>query len=276
MGNVGNKLEEARKRQGITIREASEATKIRTEYLSNFENDNFDFDLPDVYKRGFVKMYARLLKIDVDRFMVDVDSLMQGRGKSKSGREFFGRMDLPSAGGGSSSLDSSPSSVFNEGDSGVGVAFKKGGSQSVPAAERLELGTDKTLYWKIGLVCVGTIVVVGLIALLIQTILSSSTPAAPTTQGGSQTVAQVTIPTVTIIAKGDVRVAARETSGAERVLIQSENLRTGERRTIHPEGDFSIIGSNIQNVEVEVNGRAFNSTATGLGRFSFDATGRPL
>lgn len=246
-------------------------TKIRTEYLSNFENDNFDFDLPDVYKRGFVKMYARFLKIDVTQFMADVDALMQGRGKSKGGREFFGRMDLPNAG--SSAQDSNPSSIFNEGDSGVGVAFKKGGNPNVPAAERLELGTDKTLYWKIGLVCVGTVVVVGLIALLIQTIMSGGTPAQPGAQSGSQTVAQATVPTVVITANGDALVAVQELAEPNRVLIRNERLRAGESRTIHPNGEFRVVSDKIENVGVQINGQPFNTTETGRKQLRFNANG---
>jgi len=35
---IGQKLEEARNRKGISIREASESTKIRGDYLSAFES----------------------------------------------------------------------------------------------------------------------------------------------------------------------------------------------------------------------------------------------
>lgn len=271
MGNVGHTLEEARKRQGMSIREASEVTKIRTEYLSNFENDNFDFDLPDVYKRGFVKMYAKLLKMDVEPFMADVDALMQGRGKNKGGREFFGRMDLQ----GSNAQDSSPANAFNEGESGVGVAFKKGGAANVPAAERLELGTDKTLYWKIGLIFIGTFVVVGLLALLIQTIFSGSD--APTTQGGSQSaIVQNATPTVIVIAKGDARVAAQELTSPNRRLIDSETLKAGDRRTIYPQGDFRIVSNKVENLDIEIDGNPVHHSASGTKQFKFDARGNPL
>lgn len=271
MGNVGDRLEEARKRQGITIREASEATKVRTEYLSNFENDNFDFDLPDVYKRGFVKMYARFLKIDIEPFMTDVDALMQGRSKGKGGREFFGRMDLQT---GSSAQDTTPSSIFNEGDSGVGVAYKKGtNSPAVPAAERLELGTDKTLYWKIGLVCVGTVVVVGLIALLIQTILSDGSAPADSAAQGTQQVAQATTPTVVITAKGDALVAVQELAEPNRRLINNERLRAGETRTVYPNGQFHVVSDKIENVGVQINGKSFNTPETGRKAMRFDANG---
>ena len=39
---IGQKLEEARNRKGISLREASESTKIRGDYLTAFESSSFD------------------------------------------------------------------------------------------------------------------------------------------------------------------------------------------------------------------------------------------
>jgi len=52
MQTIGERLEEARKRKGISIREASEATKIRSEYLHKFESNSLDINLPEIYIRG--------------------------------------------------------------------------------------------------------------------------------------------------------------------------------------------------------------------------------
>ena len=43
---IGQKLEEARNRKGISIREAEESTKIRGDYLSAFEANNFRYRPP--------------------------------------------------------------------------------------------------------------------------------------------------------------------------------------------------------------------------------------
>ena len=69
---VGQKLEEARNRKGISIREASESTKIRGDYLTAFEAGNFDLKLPDVYLRGFIRVYARFLGIDPESAVADL------------------------------------------------------------------------------------------------------------------------------------------------------------------------------------------------------------
>lgn len=68
MDTLGSRLEDARKRKGVSLREAAEATKIRSEYLSQFESDDFDIPLPEIYQRGFVKIYARYLGEDPEEF----------------------------------------------------------------------------------------------------------------------------------------------------------------------------------------------------------------
>ena len=41
MQSIGERLEEARKRNGITVREAAAATKIRGDYINSFESNTF-------------------------------------------------------------------------------------------------------------------------------------------------------------------------------------------------------------------------------------------
>ena len=48
MQSIGERFEEARKRKGISLREASEATKIRSDFLGNIEQNKFSFDLPEI------------------------------------------------------------------------------------------------------------------------------------------------------------------------------------------------------------------------------------
>ena len=86
---IGQKLEEARNRKGISIREASESTKIRGDYLTAFESNNFEIKLPEVYLRGFVRLYARFLDIDQDAILADLD-LELGTNAGKNIRKSLG------------------------------------------------------------------------------------------------------------------------------------------------------------------------------------------
>ena len=70
---LGQKLEDARNRKGISIREATESTKIRSDYLSSFESGDFDINLPAVYLRGFVRLYSRFLGLDQEGVMSELE-----------------------------------------------------------------------------------------------------------------------------------------------------------------------------------------------------------
>lgn len=97
MQTIGERLEEARKRKGISIREAAEATKIRGDYLHKYENNQFDIKLPEIYVRGFLRTYAVYLKLPGDKIINDYHALGLGdaakNGRSLN-REVYGRMDI--------------------------------------------------------------------------------------------------------------------------------------------------------------------------------------
>ncbi|MDR1528788.1 MAG: helix-turn-helix domain-containing protein [Puniceicoccales bacterium] len=65
----GQQFIEARDVRGVTLAKASEETRIKLEYLAGIESGEYDFNLPDIYLRGFIKIYARYLKLDVDAVM---------------------------------------------------------------------------------------------------------------------------------------------------------------------------------------------------------------
>lgn len=61
---IGETLKNAREALGLTIEEAAEKTRIRCRYLEAIEEENFDVLPDDVYVKGFLRSYARLLKLD--------------------------------------------------------------------------------------------------------------------------------------------------------------------------------------------------------------------
>ena len=69
MQTIGEKIEETRKRKGISLSEAAEATKIRRDFLLNIESNEYDYDLPEIYKRGFIKNYAKYLKLNPEKVL---------------------------------------------------------------------------------------------------------------------------------------------------------------------------------------------------------------
>ena len=109
MTTIGERLEEARKKKGISIREAAEATKIRGDYLQKFEGNQFDIGLTEIYVRGFLKSYAVFLKLPADRILNDYASLGRGEARPRQpSREVYGRMDLSVASNDESSERAAP------------------------------------------------------------------------------------------------------------------------------------------------------------------------
>ena len=174
MQTIGERLEEARKRKGISLREAAEATKIRGDFLSSIEQNKFDFDLPDIYKRGFLKIYARYLKLDVEKTLTDYNAqqLSNSRLGKKAGAEWFGQMEVkkperpetaePEPEGGHSLGRISP---------GPGTPAVEPDAEDEPTEREDE--SDKTFYLKIGLIFVGTLALVFVVFGLIWAILGS-------------------------------------------------------------------------------------------------------
>lgn len=60
---IGRTLQRAREKRGVSLQQVEEATKIRTRYLRDLENENFDV-LPAVYVLGSLKTYAEQLGLD--------------------------------------------------------------------------------------------------------------------------------------------------------------------------------------------------------------------
>lgn len=94
---MGAYLRAARRRRRISIEKAAEETRIRADYLMRMESDEFDFLAP-TYVRGFLKSYARYLRLDEkpmieafdDRYGTKVDTsqivALERHGKKNAGQ----------------------------------------------------------------------------------------------------------------------------------------------------------------------------------------------
>ncbi len=64
METIGQQLREARERKKISIEAAALGTKIKAEYLTALEADQFDRIEAPVYVRGFLRIYGQYLGLD--------------------------------------------------------------------------------------------------------------------------------------------------------------------------------------------------------------------
>lgn len=67
MESRGKILKEAREKKDISLREASQATKIGLNFLKALESDQYDVFPNLVYLRAFLKNYANFLDLDGEK-----------------------------------------------------------------------------------------------------------------------------------------------------------------------------------------------------------------
>ena len=98
MATIGERLTEARKNFGIDIRSAAEATKIRSDFLAALEENKPErIRLADVYKVGFLRIYAKYLKLDADRLVAEFRTALSFQTSPGKGH----RLSIPSSDHGS-------------------------------------------------------------------------------------------------------------------------------------------------------------------------------
>lgn len=250
MQTLGERLEEARKRKGISIREAAEATKIRGDYLQKFEANSFELDLPPLYVRGFVRAYARYLELDAARFLSEYDALLAGEGRAprRETRENFGR-----------------------------VEFGAEGEVAEPPP-RNGPGLDPVML-KYAMLGGGALVLIVVVLLIVNLLSGRSEPRATapkqaisepaSAQPAPQSVsAGNTVQMLTLTALDQTRVKIVQDS--DKAVIYEGALARGESRNFRKVGKLLITVEKGSNIRMEVNGRSYPVPLEGYGRFALD------
>ncbi|MDR1436115.1 MAG: helix-turn-helix domain-containing protein [Puniceicoccales bacterium] len=71
--NFGEQLRQAREKLQLTLKQVESEIKIRCDLLQEFEDGRFNFDFPQIYRRGFLKTYAEFLGLDGSKLMSQID-----------------------------------------------------------------------------------------------------------------------------------------------------------------------------------------------------------
>ncbi|MCR6655583.1 MAG: helix-turn-helix domain-containing protein [Opitutus sp.] len=264
MQTIGERLEEARKKKGISIREAAEATKIRGDYLQKFENNQFDINLTDLYVRGFLRSYANFLKIPSDRLLNDYAALGRGEGRVRQpSREVYGRMDLSIA---SAEERNDAPQAETPAPSSAQPARKSPQVSRGPGAGLGGLGIDPALVFKagkwIGVAALVLIVLWGAKAIFSG---SSSETAATKTTAPSSLVQSATEPTINLVALDTVRVKVVAVADG-RILLPDTTLTRGQVQPVPKPGPIYITYSAGKNLQVEVAGKRYPMPTEGYDR----------
>lgn len=254
MQSIGERLEEARKRKGISIREAAEATKIRSDYLHKFESNQFDIKLPEIYVRGFLRTYANYLKTPADKVISDYNALGLSDSKGPRGinREVYGRMDL-SVSSAKSDKDSGDTSPPIETTPPLDSGGTRNPATFIPKSDGGGLAIDRGLLIKAGALVAGTILVV-VILISIFSGRGEKTPNTRATPVSSETWVEPHPGerVLTLVAIDRVQVTVIQTNNG-RVLFQG-TLAGGTRKDVPHLGELRINTENPENLRVNVGG----------------------
>ncbi len=153
---IGQKLQEARKKRGLSLKDASDYLKIKLDFLSHFENDRFDFNLPEVYMYGFLKLYANYLKMDVKAITAQYSELKQVHPQGtyqKESRESLGRMQFNKK---PQLIDDRLSSNFKVLENDLG-----GGADEEPPTFKAKPSYKKPLFYLLGIAFLGIVSILG-------------------------------------------------------------------------------------------------------------------
>ncbi len=243
MQTIGERLEDARKRKGISIREAAEATKIRGDYLQKFEGNQFDIDLAGIYMRGFLRNYALFLKLPPDRIIDDFDAL--GRADTRPhapSREVYGRMDLSIA----SAEDRAEHTAVAGTDSAPRPNSPLRGHNNLPKAPPI----DPALVFKGG-IALAAILALVLIIWGIKSIMGGSSAGSADSRSPAAVASEYSF---TIIALDTVRVSVTAVNSGK-VLLPETNLDAGQRRTVPFPGPVIVSADVGANVQFDAGGR---------------------
>ena len=255
--SIGETLKEARDKKGISIREAADATKIRGDFLASLEDDSMDIMLPQIYIRGFLKNYAKFLKIDPKNLLADFDVIHGGESQTaiSESHERLGRINLPDT----------------EVESDVHEAEKEVQSDDPYAW----LPSDKTFYYKLALLLGGGVVLVFLLGLLIQLFFSDGGEheinpelADNVPSAASAAVQTLEEETFSLIALNDVIVIVEQLIDKKRLF--SGTIRKNETVVLKKTGRIKISFTEGDDLVVEKNDLKFNMGVSGIGTRTLD------
>jgi cytoskeleton protein RodZ len=74
MPTVAEQLRIAREAHGLTVHQVAEITKIKTEHIRALESGDYQIFAAPVYIRGFIRTYARVLRLEPDDLASALDA----------------------------------------------------------------------------------------------------------------------------------------------------------------------------------------------------------
>ncbi|MBN1404735.1 MAG: DUF4115 domain-containing protein [Opitutales bacterium] len=260
---IGERLEEARSRKGISIREAAEATKVRGDYLLQMESNSFEINLPEVYVRGFLKIYSNFLRLDTKKIVEDYEAMRAGnRRQHRLGTQKREEHSSPA-----SEASPQPTRV-SFGRMDLGEGSEQGEPPLAPhgyAINERKLSEDLLPYLRPALLISAIAVGIILIGLLVSSIWGGSKPEInPELANSAKVSTQPSMRPLTLIANNAVTVWVIRKSDNTRVF--EGTLTPGETRNVDVDGPVEVRYSNGDSLQVERDGQRLRMSTSAGGR----------
>lgn len=263
MSNIGQQLQEERSRQGYSVKEVADIIHVRAEYIGQIEENTFEIPLHTVYIRGFVRLYAKFLKLDPDE-MVDGfnkrNAQMEFSTEVTEERESLGTYVLPE-------------------DETRRVDAEK--SSTNPFGRYREEDGENRPPWLFPAIMAGIVIIAFTVFFIVKISFFSDkqeieapakteqTPSSPTDAQGGFSVSELDENLIGLVAKDPVYIYVTQTVDNE--ILYSGRLEANERKTIIREGEISIACDKAENLIVEKGGIPIDLGATtGKVRFMVD------
>lgn len=97
METIGNKLKAAREKQKMTAVDVAKAIRVKTEYITAIEKNEFHKLIAPVYARGFIKLYAQCVRLEYAPLLRQFDATenREERPSTKQEQELQTRKETP-------------------------------------------------------------------------------------------------------------------------------------------------------------------------------------
>lgn len=248
MSNIGQQLQDARNRQGFSIKEVSDVIHIRSEYLGKIEDNLFDIPLHPVYIKGFIRLYAKFLKLDPDE-------IVDGFNKRNAQLEFSSEVSAERESLGTYTLPGSEDSAWDDG-------IENNQTKIFELYRDNDKNARPPWFYLMGIGIVVILLFATVFTIKVnffqskpradsnQTIVNSKSGKKERPEGFS--IESLNENLIGLVAKAPVYIYVTQTKDNE--ILYSGRLETDERETIIREGEISIACDKSENLIVEKGG----------------------
>lgn len=230
---IGERLQQARQRIGLSLDEVSEKLKIRKDWIIKFEANEFDSKLPAIYAKGFLRSYVRFLKLNEQTILSEYDAIHTE--EQSSNRISFGHLRIENL---EEKVEDSTPQISN-------LDLQESSAKYVKPI--FQFVYFKKLIW----VVVASIFL-GIICLLVNRFKSDSKRTIATLENQTLYVPAVQEPKyeeITLVALDTVQVFVRQEKDKKRLF--SGTLNKDERRLLAKEDVLQISYSEGNNLLIE-------------------------